>query len=117
MRYHFGSWGLAAEAQLQTGNSTPALTLIATRRAANGQPVFTGTTTAAILAELMDQRAREFWLEMKHLGDWQRNPAATPYVGAAGTPYYKPVQGVFGTATCLPVPISEITANPNFPKT
>ena len=20
----------------------------------------------------MDQRAREFWLEMKHLGDWQR---------------------------------------------
>jgi hypothetical protein len=65
----------------------------------------------------MDQRAREFWLEMKHLGDWQRNPTATPYVGAAGTPYYKPAQGAFGSATCFPIPISEITANPNFPKT
>jgi hypothetical protein len=108
---------ISAEAQLQSGNSAAALSLIATRRAANGQPAFTGTTAPAILAELMDQRAREFWLEMKHLGDWQRNPAATPYVGTAGTPYYKPVQGAFGTATCLPVPIAEITANPNFPKT
>jgi F0F1-type ATP synthase membrane subunit c/vacuolar-type H+-ATPase subunit K len=108
---------IAAEAQLQSGNSAAALSLITTRRAANGQPAFTGTTSAAILAELMDQRAREFWLEMKHLGDWQRNPSATPYVGAAGAPYFKPVQGTFGTATCLPVPISEITANPNFPKT
>jgi hypothetical protein len=108
---------IAAEAQLQTGNSAPALTLIAARRASNGQPAFSGTTAAAILAELMDQRAREFWMEMKHLGDWQRNPAATPYVGVAGTPYFKPVQGTFGSATCLPVPASEIAANPNFPKT
>jgi hypothetical protein len=107
---------IAAEAALQTGNSGPALTLIAARRTAGGQPAFTGTTQAAILAELMDQRSRDFWLEMKHLGDWQRNPAATPYVGASGTPYYKPVQGNFGTATCLPVPNGEITANPNWPK-
>src|SRR5689334_3571708 len=78
---------IAAEAALQTGNSGPALTLIAARRTAGGQPAFTGTTQAAILAELMDQRSRDFWLEMKHLGDWQRNPAATPYVGASGTPY------------------------------
>ncbi len=107
---------IAAEAALLTGNSAPALSLIAARRAANGQGAFGGSTPAAILAELMDQRAREFWLEMKHLGDWQRNPTATPYVGAPGASYYKPVQGAFGTATCLPVPISEITANPNFPK-
>ena len=107
---------IAAEAALQTGNTAPALTLIAARRTAGGQPAFTGTTPAAILAELMDQRARDFWLEVKHLGDWQRNPSATPYVGASGTPYYKPVQGNFGTATCLPVPIGEITANPNWPK-
>jgi hypothetical protein len=99
-----------------TNNSAPALALIATRRTAGAQPAFTGTTQTAILAELMDQRARDFWLEMKHLGDWQRNPSATPYVGASGTPYYKPVQGTFGTATCLPVPIGEITANPNWPK-
>jgi hypothetical protein len=107
---------IAAEAQLQTGNSAPALTLIAARRLANNQPAFTGTGTPAILAELMNQRAREFWLEMKHLGDWQRNPTATPFIGAAGTPFYKPVQGAFGDATCLPVPIGEIIANPNFPR-
>lgn len=107
---------IAAEAQLQTGSSGPALTLIAARRQANNQPAFTGTTPAAILAELMDQRAREFWLEMKHLGDWQRNPTATPYIGATGAPYYKAVQGTFGAATCLPVPISEIIANTNFPR-
>ena len=107
---------IAAEAQLQTGNSAAAVSLIAARRTANQQPAFTGTGTAAILAELMNQRSREFWLEMKHLGDWQRNPAATPFVGASGTPYYKAVQGNFGTATCLPVPIAEVIANPNFPR-
>jgi len=107
---------IAAEAQLQSGNAAAATALIAARRSANAQPAFTGTGNAAILAELMNQRAREFWLEMKHLGDWQRNPTATPFVGASGSPYYKTVQGTFGTATCLPVPLSEIIANPNFPR-
>ena len=105
-----------AEAKLHTGDSAPALAMIATQRAAAGQPAFTGTGTDAILAELMDQRAREFWLEAKHVGDWVRNPTATPYVPAAGTPFYKPVQGAFGTANCLPIPLAEINANPNFPK-
>jgi hypothetical protein len=107
---------IAAEAQLQSGNATAASALISARRSANAQPAFTGTGNAAILAELMNQRAREFWLEMKHLGDWQRNPTATPFVGAAGSAYYKTVQGTFGAATCLPVPLSEIIANPNFPR-
>jgi hypothetical protein len=107
---------IVAEARLQTGDATAALALIAARRAANGQPAFGGTTPAEILAELMDQRAREFWLEAKHTGDLNRNPAATPYVGAGGTPFYKPVQGNYGNATCLPVPLAEVNANPNFPK-
>ena len=107
---------ILAEAKLQTGDPAPALALIAAQRAANGQPPFTGTGTPAILAELMDQRAREFWLEAKHVGDWVRNPTATPYVGAAGTPYYKPAQGAFGASNCLPIPLAEVNANPNFPK-
>jgi len=105
---------IAAEARLQTGEPTEALALIASRRAANGQPAFSGTGNAAILAELMDQRARDFWLEAKHTGDWIRNPTATPYVPATGTPFYKATQGTFGNATCLPVPLAESTANPNF---
>ena len=107
---------ILAEAKLHTGDPAPALALIATQRAAAGQPPFTGTGADAILAELMDQRAREFWLEAKHVGDWVRNPTATPYVPAAGTPYYKPVMGAFGAANCLPVPLAEVNANPNFPK-
>ena len=107
---------IAAEAQLMGSPGSPgaALTLIAERRAAAGQPAFTGTTQAAILAELMDQRARDFWLEAKHTGDMRRNPAATPYVGATGTPFYKTQQGAFGSETCLPVPTAEVNANPNF---
>ncbi|MEJ7813491.1 MAG: RagB/SusD family nutrient uptake outer membrane protein, partial [Gemmatimonadaceae bacterium] len=107
---------IAAEAKLQTGDQSAALALIAARRAANGRPAFTGTTPAAILAELMDQRAREFWLEAKHIGDLARNPTATPYVPPAGTAFYKPAQGSFGSVTCFPVPFAEVIANPNFSK-
>jgi hypothetical protein len=107
---------IAAEARLQTGDPAPALALIASRRAANGQAPFTGAGDAAILAELMDQRAREFWLEAKHTGDWIRNPTATPYVPATGSPFYKAPQGNFGDAMCLPVPLAEVAANPNFPE-
>jgi len=106
---------IAAEAQLKGGNTTAALDLIAARRAANGQAAFGGTTPAEILAELMDQRAREFWLEAKKVGDMNRNPTATPYVGVAGAPFYKPAQGNYGAATCLPVPLAEVNANPNWP--
>jgi hypothetical protein len=107
---------IVAEANLKSGDPTAALALIAARRAANGQAPFTGTGTPVILAELMNQRAREFWLEAKHLGDWIRNPTATPFVGATGTTFYKPAQGNFGTSTCLPVPVAETAANPNFPR-
>jgi hypothetical protein len=107
---------IAAEARLLTNDPAPALALIAARRAASQQTAFTGAGTPAILAELMNQRAREFWLEAKHTGDLNRNPTATPFVGAAGTPFYKPAQGNYGTVTCLPVPTAEVTANPNFPK-
>jgi hypothetical protein len=108
---------IAAEASLLGSNSqTAALALIAARRTAGNQPVFAGGSNAQVLAELMDQRARDFWLEARHLGDWQRNPTATPYVPATGTPFYKPTQGTFGSATCFPVPDAEINANPNWPK-
>ena len=105
---------IAAEAQLQQNNPADALTLIAERRGAGGQGAFTGTSSAEILAELMNQRARDFWLEAKHLGDFLRNPTATPFVPAAGAPYYKPEQGNFGALVCLPVPFVEKANNPNF---
>lgn len=109
---------ILAEARLLQSPSDPsvALTLIADRRAANGQGAFAGTTTDEILAELMDQRAREFWLEGKRLGDMIRHPAAIANIPAPGTDFYKPAMGKYGDMTCLPVPLAEILANPNFPK-
>jgi hypothetical protein len=106
---------IAAEAQLKSnGTTAPALTLIAERRTAGNQAPFTGTTTAAILAELMDQRARDFWLEAKHLGDVIRNPTAAALVPAAGSPFYKAELGNFLPIACLPVPFAEKANNPNF---
>jgi hypothetical protein len=106
---------IAAEAQLKlNGNTAPALALIAERRTAGSQPAFTGTTTAAVLAELMNQRARDFWLEGKHLGDIIRNPSAAALLPAVGSPFYKPELGNFLELECLPVPFAEKANNPNF---
>jgi hypothetical protein len=105
---------ITAEAELSQGQSATALALIAERRNAGGQPAFAGTTAAEILAELMDQRARDFWLEAKHLGDIQRNPGSTPFVPVPGTPFYKPTYGDFGSDNCAPLPLSETLNNPNF---
>jgi len=106
---------IVAEAQLKAnGSTTAALALIAERRAAGNQPAFTGTTTAAILAELMDQRARDFWLEGKHLGDLIRNPTAAALLPPAGSPFYKPELGNFLEMKCLPIPFAEKANNPNF---
>jgi hypothetical protein len=106
---------IIAEAQLKiNGNTAPALALIAERRTAGSQPPFTGTTTAQVLAELMDQRARDFWLEGKHLGDVIRNPSAAALVPPAGPPFYKPELGNFLPLACLPIPLAEKANNPNF---
>ena len=107
---------ISAEAQLKaSGNTAPALALIAERRVAGSQPPFTGTTPAAVLAELMDQRARDFWLEARHLGDILRNPTAAALVPPVGSPFYKPALGNFLPITCLPIPFVEKANNPNFP--
>jgi hypothetical protein len=105
---------IVAEAKLKSGDPSAALSLIAARRAANGQPAFAGSTNAEILAELMDQRSRDFWMEAKHLGDIIRNPTAAAHFPPAGSLFYKPQLGNFGTNVCLPLPLQETTNNPNF---
>jgi hypothetical protein len=105
---------IAAEARLRLGSPAVALALIGERRAVGGQPPFDGTDPDVIIAELMSQRARDFWLEAKHLGDALRNPTATPYVPPAGTPFYKPEHGTFGPLVCLDVPFVEKSNNPHW---
>lgn len=110
---------LAAEAELDLGNPAPALALIAERRA-----VSPGAATGedgdfldsrSTMSELLDQKARDFFLEGTKMGDWRRNPQAAPYVPPAGTPYYNTSEdGVFGSQACMPLPDDEILNNPNF---
>jgi hypothetical protein len=110
---------IAAEAVLHgSGDTGPALTLIGTERTAGGQAAYAGgTDTLSVLTELLNQRAREFWLEGKKLGDLRRNPSV-PLDGVltepTGTAYYLPgVVPTFGDKLCAPIPPEEINANPN----
>ena len=106
---------IVAEAELQQGSPGAALALINERRAAGGQGAFAGTGDA-VLAELMDQRSRDFWIEAKRMGDWRRNGNAVPNILQPGDAYYKDVQG--GTVqnqTCWPMPFQEYNANDNIP--
>ena len=67
------------------------------------------------MTDLLDQKARDFYLEGTHMGDWRRNQTAAPYIPPSGTPYYNVTEGgVFGTQTCMPLPDDEVLNNPNF---
>jgi hypothetical protein len=108
---------ISAEAQLHQGSTAAALTLIASERASGSQPPYTGgVDTLSVLTELLNQRAREFWMEGKKLGDIRRNPSV-PLTGIltdpAGSPYYGPTGGTFGTTICVPIPPQETGSNPN----
>ncbi|MGI8545894.1 MAG: hypothetical protein ACR2M1_00945 [Gemmatimonadaceae bacterium] len=105
---------IQAEANLKAnapGAQAAALALINTRRTAGRQNPFVSADGAAILSELLNQRARDFWLEAKKVGDWRRNGAAEPFISPAGAPYKGTL--TFGSVTCVPIPQEEIDANPN----
>ncbi len=104
---------IIAEARLKTGNPADALTLIAERRTAGNQGAFVGAG-AAVLAELMSQRSRDFWLEGKRMGDFRRNPGAVPNILGPSDPYYKDAIGDISDQTCWVVPAFEVERNPNF---
>lgn len=112
---------LGAEAELKLGNAALAIALAEERRSAfpmaqDGDAV-DFVADASPLRDLLDQKARDFYLEGKHMGDWVRNPEATPYVLPAGIGYYDAVYGgTVGGATCFVLPAVERENNPNFPR-
>jgi starch-binding outer membrane protein, SusD/RagB family len=112
---------IAAEAALQgSGSTASALTLINARRAVGGQGAYTGATDPlSVLTELLNQRARDFWLEGKKLGDLRRNPSVTlssVLTDPNNDPFYVPnkTPPAFGSTFCAPIPPQETGANPNF---
>jgi len=99
---------IIAEADIRANSLATALPIITASRARGGQGAFTGTTQAEYLAELVDQRRRELFLESHHLGDVVRfGIVLTP---AAGTPYH--FGGTYGNQVCLPLPSAERLNNP-----
>lgn len=110
---------IVAEAQLHgSAATTTAIALINARRAAGMQSAYAGATdTLSVIAELLNQRARDFWLEGKKLGDLRRNPSV-PFTSVLTDPdgaiFYANSAQKFGSNLCAPIPPEETNANPNF---
>ena len=100
---------IIAEADIRANSLGTALTILNASRARGGQTPFAGTTQAQYLAELVDQRRRELFLESHHLGDIIRY--AIPVTPVAGTPYHFG-GGVYGSQICFPLPSAEKQNNP-----
>jgi hypothetical protein len=102
---------IAAEA----GDAAAQLVLVNARRASAGLAAYAGATDAAsVLAELMTQKAFDFYLEGKRLADFRRVPAAIKSMTPAGGVYFKPGYANVGNQTCYPLPKVEKDNNPNF---
>lgn len=112
----------AEAALLGSGDPGPALALIAARRLAGGEGPFAGGTNIVVLQELLNQRARDFWMEGKKLGDLRRGLQDFPSLSLpsvltdpVGATFYTSVGGgTFGSTFCAPIPPEETNANPNF---
>ena len=93
------------------------LAFVNARRAVGLQPPV-NLTGDALMAELRDQRARDFFLDGHRLGDLRRylrfyqvdEFTRGAYAGSTSGEQY-------GTATCFPISQGERNANPNLPKT
>jgi hypothetical protein len=92
------------------------LAFINERRAVGNQDPIPATTDMNVLmAELMEQKSRDFWLEGRRLADWRRNGAAVPYILPAGEDtYYKQSLGPVRDINCWSVPEDERQNNPNW---
>lgn len=96
-------------------NPVEMLAFINERRAVGNQDPIVTTDMDQLLAELMEQKTRDFWLEGKRVADWRRLGSAVPYIIPPGSDtYYKDGLGPVRDAMCWSVPESEKQNNPNW---
>lgn len=81
------------------------------RRAVGGQGVV-ALTGAALMTELANQRARDFYLTGQRLGDLRRYAKAGNDMFPTGK--YPVFNDSYGAAKCMIVPLSEKAGNPNY---
>jgi starch-binding outer membrane protein, SusD/RagB family len=73
-------------------------------------PLYEGGTAEQIRQQVIQERARELFLEGQHLNDLQRFDI--PSTPATGTAYRR--GGFYGDVRCFPLPALEKNNNPNF---
>ena len=97
---------------------TPATETFVNQRRAAGLQAPVALTGAALMAELRDQRSRDFYLDNHRLGDLRRYKAfyAVDLFPQGGYPGSTSGQIYNAAVECWPLPISEINGNPNIPK-
>lgn len=100
---------IAAEA---AGGDAATLAFVNEQRAANDQPPSAATTPSAVLADLREQRRREFFLDGHRLGDIRRY-AAQYDVSYFPTGQFPGSTEEYGSQQCFVIPISEVNSNPN----
>ena len=105
---------IIAENFANTGNLAGAVTIINAIRSAAGQPAFSpaSLTKATVVAQIVEERRRELFLEGHRLGDIRRlglTPSPAP-----GLPYVS--GGAYDAQSCFPLPDVERTNNPGIPK-
>jgi DNA uptake protein ComE-like DNA-binding protein len=105
--------GLEAQYDVaEADGPTPAtLNFVNARRAVGGQGAV-ALTGAALMTELANQRARDFYLTGQRLGDLRRYAKAGNDMFPTGT--YPLFNDSYGTAECFIVPLSEKAGNPNY---
>ena len=117
-RIDFGSdikfaTGLEAQYVLAetAGPVASTLTFVNQRRAVGGEAPVT-LTGPALMTELAEQRARDFYLTGQRLGDLRRYAKAGNDLFPKGL--YPLFNDSYGTDECFIVPLSEKAGNPNY---
>jgi hypothetical protein len=102
---------IIAENDANTGDLNGAKTIINALRTAAGQPAFNpgSLTLPVVIAEIVEQRRRELFLEGHRMGDIRR--LGLPLSPATGAPYV--TGGTYGDQSCFPLPNVERINNPN----
>ena len=96
----------------ETDGPTPAtLNFVNQRRSVGGQGAV-ALTGAALMTELAEQRARDFYLTGQRLGDLRRYLKAGNDMFPTGK--YPVFNDSYGSLKCLIVPLSEKAGNPNY---
>jgi hypothetical protein len=102
---------IVAEAQ---GLTPENLTFVNSRRAVGNQTALTSLTEAQFMAELRDQRRRDFFLSGHRLGDLRRYVKLYNVDQFPSGPHPNAEWGNYGTATCFIPHNNERIGNPNY---